>query len=594
MKDQIVELIKEQVSDKPGCYMYYNRSNQIIYVGKAKNLKKRMLSYFNRATNIKTSKLVGEIAKFETFVTTSEREALILENNLIKRHDPKYNILLKDDKRYPSIVVTKEAHPRVLKVRDTKRRGKYYGPYPSNFFVNEIIEVLNKEVPLRKCHNLPKEECIYYHIKQCYAPCIKNVSQAEVDEYRMQVDDLLKNNLSKMKKLLTEKMMKSAESLEFEQAGKYKSLIDLIEEYKQNQAIEFSRDIDVDIYGIYADDSWLSISIMTVREGRVQNVSSGITSYEGDITESLISYLYSHYLTNDTPLNFIIDEKFSESIKQIEDSLVINYHKSHLTEYKSLVDMATYNARAYFKNNVNKLTNKVLGKENDGFDVLKQVAKSDLHIIEIYDISHIGGDAQVAAKVVYQDGKKNPKLYRKYKIKEAIRADDYGSMREVLTRRLNRIASGEEVKPDLIILDGGKGQVSVGIEVLEAFGYQDTIKLFGLAKDDFHKTRAMVNKYGQEHELDRGSSLYKLLFDMQEEVHRFAIDYHRQTKTKSLFSSKLDNIPGLGVKRKRLLIDKFETIEAIRGAKVTDITKLGIPIKVAEQILATLNESQED
>lgn len=590
MKEQIVNQIKEQVSDKPGCYMYYNRSNQIIYVGKAKNLKRRMLSYFNRVNNIKTTKLVSEIAKFETFVVNSDREALILENNLIKQYEPKYNILLKDDKRYPSILITREAHPRILKVRDTNRKGKYYGPYPSNFFVNEIIEVLNKEVPLRKCHKLPKEECIYYHIGQCYAPCIKTVSTDLVKDYRDQVDSLLSNNLSKMKKLLTTKMMDAAEQLEFERAGKYKSVIDLIEEYKQNQAIEFSRDINIDIYGIYADDSWLSVSIITVKEGRVQNVSSGITSHDGDINESLISYLFTHYLKHEAPINFILDDSKPELIGEIESSLLMTYHNSHLTEYKSLLEMANFNSRNYFKNNVNRLTNKVLGKENNGFDTLKQVAKSDLHIVEVYDISHIGGDAQVAAKVVYQDGKKNPNLYRKYKIKEAKASDDYGSMREVLTRRLNRVVTGEEAAPDLIIMDGGKGQVNVGVEVLEALGLDQKIKIFGLAKDDFHKTRAMVNKYGQEHELDRSSSLYKLLFDMQEEVHRFAIDFHRQTKTKSLFSSKLDNIPGLGVKRKRMLLEHFGTVEDIKAASPEQIQKLSIPRTVAEAIITELNK----
>ncbi|WOO86803.1 excinuclease ABC subunit UvrC [Mollicutes bacterium LVI A0039] len=590
MKEQIVAQIKEQVLDKPGCYMYFNRSNQIIYVGKAKNLKKRMLSYFNRVNNIKTTKLVGEIAKFETFVTSNEREALILENNLIKQHEPKYNILLKDDKRYPSIVVTREQHPRILKVRDTKLKGKYYGPYPSNFFVNEIIEVINKEVPLRKCHKLPKEECIYYHIKQCYAPCIKTTSSEEIKAYKNEVDGLLNNNLSKMKKLLTTKMLSAAENLEFEQAGKFKSVIAMIEEYKQNQAIEFSRDINIDIYGIYADDSWLSVSILTVKEGRVQNVSSGLTSHDGDINESLISYLYTHYLKNEAPINFIIDDSNLDLVGEIESQLLMTYHNSHLTEYKSLLEMAMYNSRSYFKNNVNRITNKVLGQENDGFDMLKQVVKSDLHIIEVYDISHIGGDAQVAAKVVYQDGKKNPKLYRKYKIKEAKAADDYGSLREVLTRRLNLVVTGEEPAPDLLIIDGGKGQVSSGLEVLEALGLENKIKIFGLAKDDFHKTRAIVNKYGQEHELNRSSSLYKLLFDMQEEVHRFAIDFHRQTKTKSLFSSKLDSIPGLGVKRKRLLLDHFGDIESIKVASTTDIQKLSIPEKVAVAILEELNK----
>ncbi len=590
MQKQIIEQIKTQVSDKPGCYMYYNYSNQIIYVGKAKNLKRRMLSYFNRANNIKTTKLVNEIAKFETFVTTSDREALILENNLIKRHDPKYNILLKDDKRYPSIVITREEHPRILKVRDTSIKGKYYGPYPSNFFVNEIIEILNKQVPLRKCYKIPAQECIYYHIKQCYAPCIKECDSQLVKSYVEQVDNLLKNNLSKMKALLKTKMLNAAEQLEFEQAGKYKNLLTLIDEYNDNQAIEFSRDIDIDVFGVYADEDWISISIITVKHGRVQNVSSGLTAHSGEINECILSYLYTHYLNNENPINFIIDQLNDKIVTDIEQNLMMKFHKSHLNEYKSLDEMATYNARAYFKNNVNKITNKVLGKDNDGFEVLKQIAKSKLHIIEIYDISHIGGDAQVAAKVVYQDGKKTPKLYRKYKIKEAKAGDDYGSMREVLTRRLNRVVTEQESAPDLIIMDGGKGQVSVGCEVIDSLGLSNKVKIIGLAKDDFHKTRAIVNRYGQEHELDRATSLYKLLFEMQEEVHRFAIDFHRQTKTKSLFVSKLDNIPGLGIKRKRMLLDHFETIENIKAADVSDICKLSIPTKVAQAIIDELNK----
>ncbi len=590
MRDLIIDKIKSQVLDKPGCYMYYNNQNQIIYVGKAKNLKKRMLSYFNRANNIKTTKLVNEIAKFETFVTKTNHEALILENNLIKKYDPKYNILLKDDKRYPSIVVTRSKHPRILKVRDTKIKGKYYGPYPSNFFVNEIIEIINKEIPLRKCRTIPKEECIYYHIKQCYAPCIKVSDELEVKNYVKEIDNLLSNNLSKLYKLVTEKMKGSAEKLEFEKAAKYKNLLSLIDEYKQNQAIEFSRDINVDIYGLYYDDSWLSISIITVKDGKVQNVSSGLTSHNGEINESTISYLFTHYQLNEMPINFITSQENQTLINEIETNLVMNYHNSHLTEYKSLLEMAEFNSREYFKNNVNKITNKVLGNKNDGFETLKKIVKSPLHAIEIYDISHIGGDAQVGAKVVWRDGIKSPNEYRKYKIKEAKAADDYGSMREVLTRRLKRVVSGEECPPDLIILDGGKGQVSIGVEILKELGIFDKIKIFGLAKDEFHKTRAIVNKEGQEHQLDRTSSLYKLLFDMQEEVHRFAIDFHRQTKTKSLFTSKLDNISGLGIKRKRMLIDHFQTIEAIKEASVEDIQKLSIPRSVAENIINTLNE----
>ncbi len=577
----MLERIKKEVPDKPGCYIYKNKDGLIIYIGKAKNLKKRMSSYFNRVHNLKTTKLVSEIRDFNYIVTNNERESLILENNLIKEHMPRYNVMLKDDKSYPYICITSEEHPRVLKVRNRKFKGTYYGPYPSNSFVNEIIKVINRETKLRKCQKLPKETCVYYHLNQCYGPCIKSFDKDMVKGYKDEVSSLLRQDMKGLSKLVHEKIMVYAKNLEFEQAQELKVVLNQINEYKGRQAIDLDGKKSFDVIEIYKDENWVSIAIINVVDGIVYNINTSIHSYIDDYISQVISYLYQYY-DNSLPDSFLTsDIKLSETISNV---FVIEAINSHLLEYRNLETMGIDNAREYYKNNVDKLTKLIYDDSKSGYEELKILANNPLDIIEMYDISHIGGDAQVGVKVSYKNGKKDHHAYRKYKIKDAGSGDEYGSMREVLTRRFSRMIKDNEDYPNLVILDGGKGQINVCLEVLDSLNITSDIAVIGLVKDDKHTTKALMNKNLESMPLKKSSKLYKFLYNIQEEVHRFAINYHHKSKENQMIISKLDTIDGLGPKRKQLLMQEFKDIDGIKNASESKLKQLKIPQKVIDQI----------
>ncbi len=576
----MLERIRKEVPKKPGCYIYHDQHGQIIYIGKAKNLNKRMQSYFNRAQNLKTTKLVSEIRDFEYFITNTERESLILENRLIKEHQPKYNIMLKDDKTYPYIVVTDEKHPRMLKVRKKTLKGTYFGPYPDNSFVNMVIEYVNRNTKLRKCRKVPNETCIYYHINQCYGPCIKDFSDTEVEKYKNEVKDLLVNNMSKLKKMVIKDMESAASELDFEKAANLRDIKLKIDEYRDRQVIDIKTTKDFDVIGIYTDKTDISLAIMNFKSGVMVNIDYLLNSYYTDVEETLSSMLFNYYSAKEK-VTYLTENEYVNNV--MENIVLGEAMNDHLIDYKEILNLSMINAKEYLRNNVERLRKKMLAQTNKGFEELCQMANTNLKIIEMYDISHLGGDAQVAAKIVYENGKKNNKLYRKYKIKTAKAADEYGSMYEVLKRRLTRVKHEEEAAPDLIILDGGKGQMTVALDVLNELNLD--IALLGLVKDDKHRTRAMINKNYQEISLDQKSNLYKLLYEMQEEVHRFAIDFHRKSKNNEMLKSELDQIKGLGKVRKRLLMLEFKTIENIKAATTEEISSVGIPKSVANNIV---------
>lgn len=581
MENKIVDKIKEIVPNSPGCYLYYDKDDVIIYVGKAKRLKKRMLSYFNRKNNIKTEFLVSKIKTFDYLVTINENEALILENNLIKKHTPYYNIALKDDKTYPYIRVTGDKHPRIVRTRTRNLSGVYYGPYPSGSFVMDIIYYLNKNVPLRKCANIPKKECIYFHIQQCYAPCINEVDEKQVKQYREQVDKYLKNDMKNLEKKMQEDMFHFADNLQFEEAQKYKNILDSIKQLRSEQYVQFSKDIEIDVIDFYNDDNFISLSIVEVRGGKVLNIHRVMIPFYDNISDEIFSYLYDYYAVK-KPKNIVTEHKELETM--ITEILLINKKSANFKEFKQISEIARENAREYYQKNINRITTEYFEKENDGFKKLQEITGDSLKRIEIYDISHLFGDSQVGSMVVYENGKKNPKQYRKYKIKEKSNLkNDYGSIKEVLTRRLAR-AIKEDKFPNLIIVDGGKGQVSSALEVLCLYGLDKKIKLIGLAKDDKHKTKAIVNKKLQEKNIDRKSVLYKFLYDIQEEVHRYAIDFHHKLQINSLFKSELDKIDGLGPKRKKILMEHFEYLDNIKNASYDDLKKLKLPSAVIDNI----------
>lgn len=586
----MLDLIKE-VPESPGCYLYYNIDDEVIYVGKAKNLKKRMASYFNRSNNTKTQHLVGKITRFDYFITNTETEALILENNLIKKYTPFYNIILKDDKKYPYIVITEEKHPRIIRTRNRNQKGIYFGPYPSGGFVKHVINYLNKRTKLRKCTKLPKEECLYYYIDQCYAPCI-NVGQGEdiVASDVLQIKKLLSNNMKELSKEISAEMEKRVEALDFEEAAEYRDILVQIEDYKEKQSVQLKEVVNLHILDYYHDDSFISISLLIIEEGKLLNIHRVLVPYYDDVQEEITSYLNEYYLTNEKPEYFATEDKTLASA--VEKLLYVENRNMRSQEYQHLITIAKDNAREYYQKNIDKITKEYFIEKNKGFKELQKLTKNKLERVEMFDISHLGGDAQVGAMVVYNNGTKDPSEYRKYKIKkEENLKDDYGSIREVLERRVKR-GLEEGNLPDMIIIDGGKGQVSSALKILKNYGVDD-ILLIGLSKDDKHKTKGIVNKNLDEVILRRNSDLYKFLYNMQEEVHRFAIGFHRQLKTKSTFQSELDKIPGIGPKRKLQLMERFGYVENLRNASPQELRKIGIPEKVIGNIRRYFDEKDE-
>ncbi|MFV0287888.1 MAG: excinuclease ABC subunit UvrC [Mycoplasmatales bacterium] len=576
-----LEKIRQEVPHLPGCYIYYDENDIIIYIGKAKDLKKRMASYFNRANNTKTQHLVSKIQRFDYYITNNEKEALILENNLIKKHNPFYNIVLKDDKTYPYIYLTKEEHPILKKVRIRNLPGTYYGPYPSGTLVNKLIDYLNKKVPLRKCSLYQKEPCIYYHLGQCYGPCAReNIPAEEIQGYVKQVDDYLKNNSKKLIKEISQEMYQLAEEMRFEKAQEYKEILNLLENLSVEQTVQFTKDISLDYLDYYKDDNFISLVILKIDQGKLINIHRSLIPYYKSTFEELSSYLYEYYQTK--PQYYHTTD--TEVMNIMENLLLIDKQHLNMKKQENLNNIAMENAREYYKNNIGKITKEFFTKDKDGYKELQQLTKDNLKRIEMFDISHIGGDAQVAGMIVYTNGKKDKKAYRKYKIKDINNLkDDYGSIREVLTRRFKK---GIEINnlPNLLIIDGGKGQVSSAKEVLQYYGLENKIKLIGLSKDDKHTTKGIVNKNLEERIMDRKSELYKFLYELQEEVHRYAIDFHRQVKVKSLFQSELDNIEGIGPKRKKMLMEHFEYVENIKKATVKEFEELNLSKNIISNI----------
>ncbi len=575
------EKIKLEVPEKPGCYLYYNKYKEVIYVGKAKNLRKRMISYFNNAQNIKTIKLVNEIHDFTFVITNNEKESLILENNLIKANNPRYNMVLKDDKTYPYIVVTAEQHPRIIKTRTRKLKGEYFGPFPSATFVNEIIKIINRKSKLRKCYFLPKKGCIYYHLDQCYAPCIKDITDIEVQEYKQFAVELLKNNMGKLNSLIKEQMKTYAGNLEFEKAQEMKLILEQIKKYKVTQGVQLEKGKTFDVIDYYNDDNWVSIAIINVVDGIVTNINLSINAYSADLDNAIISSLFAYY-ENHQVNNFIIENNNLQEM--VQNLFLTDVTASFLKTNKNLIKMAKDNAREYYKNNVDKITKLILDDNKNGYEELRSISNNKLELIEMYDISHLAGDAQVGVKIAYKNGLKEKKLYRKYKIKKAASADEYGSLNEMLERRITRMIRDNEKTPNLIILDGGKAQVKIASEILKKYGLYDDIMLLGLVKDKKHNTRAMINKNNKEIPLNRSSKLYKFLYELQEEVHRFAINFHHKARSNSMTISALDNIYGLGPKRRKLLIEKYDTVANIKLATKGELKELGIPEKIIIQL----------
>ncbi|AYV67397.1 MULTISPECIES: excinuclease ABC subunit UvrC [Niallia] len=577
--------------DQPGCYLMKDRQGTIIYVGKAKVLKNRVRSYFTGSHDGKTLRLVNEIEDFEYIITSSNIEALILEINLIKKHDPKYNIMLKDDKSYPFIKLTAERHPRLITTRNVKKdKGKYFGPYPNVQAANETKKLLDRIYPLRKCNVLPDRVCLYYHLGQCLAPCVNEVTE---QEYKKMTDDIIKflnGGYKDIKKELSEKMMAASEELDFERAKEYRDQIAHIEATMEKQKMMMTDLVDRDIFGYSYDKGWMCVQVFFVRQGKlIERDVSTFPIYQ-EPEEEMLTYLGQFYekANHFKPKEIYLPDEIQGDI--VEELLNVKVIKPQRGQKKELVLLANKNAK-------NALTEKFALIERDEERTIKAVENLGRQMgiytplrIEAFDNSNIQGTNPVSAMIVFIDGKPAKREYRKYKIKSVKGPDDYESMREVVRRRYQRVLKEGLPLPDLLLIDGGKGHLEAVREVLLDELSLD-IPVAGLVKDDKHRTSQLL--FGNPLEiipLERNSQEFYLLQRIQDEVHRFAITFHRQLRGKNAFQSLLDDIPGIGEKRRKLLLKTFGSVKKMKEATIEEFVKAGIPANVAEQLLAKLKE----
>ena len=580
----------ELLPTSPGCYIHKDKNGTIIYVGKAKNLRNRVRSYFRGSHDTKTEALVSEIVDFEFIVTESNIEALLLEINLIKENKPKYNIMLKDDKSYPFIKITNERYPRLIITRQVKKDGGlYFGPYPDVGAANEIKRLLDRIFPFRKCTNPPSKVCFYYHIGQCMAHTVCRKDEAYFKAMSQEVSDFLKGQDDKIIDELKSKMTLAAQNMEFERAAEYRDLIQAIGTLRTKQRV-MAKDLqNRDVFGYYVDKGWMCVQVFFVRQGKLIERDVNLFPYYNDPDEDFLTYVgqfyqeKSHLIPNEILIPQDIDE---EAVKALVDTKVL---KPQRGEKKQLVNLAIKNARVSLEQKFN-LLEKSVEKTQGAIENLGRLLQIPTPVrIESFDNSNIMGTSPVSAMVVFVNGKPSKKDYRKYKIKTVVGPDDYASMREVIRRRYERVQRDGLTPPDLIVIDGGQGQINIAKQVIQGELGLD-IPIAGLQKNDKHQTHELL--FGdplEVVELSRNSQEFFLLQRIQDEVHRFAITFHRQLRSKNSFSSQLDGIEGLGPKRKQNLMKYFKSLTKIKEASVDEIVEVGIPRAVADAIHRQLN-----
>ncbi|MFD1039564.1 excinuclease ABC subunit UvrC [Virgibacillus byunsanensis] len=590
------QIIKEKLAvlpTQPGCYLMKDKNNTIIYVGKSKLLRNRIRSYFTGANDMKTQRLVQEIQDFEYIVTTSEIEALILEMNLIKKYDPKYNVLLKDDKSYPYLKITAERHPRLLITRKVKKdKGKYFGPYPNVISAKETKKLLDRLYPLKKCNNPPGRVCLYYHMDQCLACSEQPPSVETYRDIVKSISSFLHGGYKDIKKSLKDKMLEASEQLNFERAKEMRDQIQHIEIVMEQQKMTLNDSVDRDLFGFSYDKGWMCVQVFFIRQGKLIERDVAIFPIFDDPTDAFISYIGRFYLHQHhlKPKQILVP--IGTDVDLLAELLEMDVHTPFRGRKKELVELAMENAKIALEEKFS-----IIERNEERTVIAVERLGEALHIemphrIEAFDNSNIQGTDPVSAMVVFIDGRPNKKEYRKYKVRDVQGPDDYETMREVIRRRYTRVLKEQLPLPDLIMVDGGKGQMSAALDVLEnELGL--SIPLCGLAKDDKHKTSELLYGFPPAIiSLSRKSQEFYLVQRIQDEVHRFAISFHRQLRGKSLFQSELDKIPGVGEKRRKLLLHHFKSVEEIKSTSLQAITKLGIPSNIAEEILSHLNKAE--
>ena len=587
-------MFKEKLAlllSKPGCYIHKDKNGNVIYVGKAKNLKKRVSSYFNKIHTGKTKALVDNINDFEYTVTNSEIESFILEINLIKKYSPKYNILLKDDKTYPYIELTNEKYPRVKIIRTKTRKktkSKLFGPFPNVVSARKTVDLINRIYPLRKCNTLKKDLCLYYHINECLGYCKYNISKEQIDLMIKEITEVLNGNYKEITKKLEEEMFKESENLNYEKALELKKMIEDVKTTISKQIVVSNVKYNFDVFGYYVKDNYLSIETLFIREGIIIGRVHKIFDITDEINDVYLRYITNFYEKYELPKEIIIQDENEVSLLSTYLNTKVNCPKKG--DVKHILDMAINNAEIYLNENL-EIVKKDLKIKKEVLEKLKSLLNlTSLKRIDLFDNSHLFGTYYVGCMVVYEDLEPNKNLYRKYKISLDVK-DDLSAMKEVIYRRYYRMLLDKEVYPDLIIIDGGSLQVKVVVEVLNSLGL--SIKVIGLKKDDKHKTNIIVDDNLNEISIKQDNHLFLYLTKMQDEVHRFAISFHRDLKSKGSLESVLSNVSGLGDKRRTALLKKYGSLKKIEEASIDELKSI-IPEEIAKNLKKYLKEIKDE
>lgn len=581
-----LRILIDNLSTQPGCYQMFDKDNQIIYVGKAKNLKNRVSQYFLRPQNGKVAAMVSNVDHFETIVTQNEAEAFLLEYNLIHKYLPKYNILLKDDAHYPYIALRKKGIPEVKILRKTNDKNyQYFGPYPKASNAREIVDLLNQLFPLKKCHILPKKPCLYYHLGTCLGFCVKEIEDETNKNLLNEVKEFLEGKTYSKELELKRKIKENSENLNFEAAKNYKAILDAIVALKTNQSIELNKDIDADFFAFITRENYICMSLFVYRNGALLGKDSFIFEvFENDI-ENVSEIIFQYYQKNIAPKKIVVfNEELQEKLSNVFENVVIGKTKSYLDILnRILINCEKYMQDYFLSARLN----------DDKIDVLENLQKlTNLskfpRYIELFDNSHISGADAVSVSVAYINGEPCKKLYRKYKLSNVNTQSDVDNMKEILSRKLKNFKENNSELPDLFLMDGGITQVNAASEIIDQFGLE--IPVFGLYKNDKHQTEGLINNDGEKVVIDRKSKLFMLLTSMQNEVHRFAITFFRKSHLKNYKKDVLDDIKGLGKARKALIYETYENINDLYKADLNELCQL-LPKEVAEKLFAKLHKT---
>lgn len=579
----------EKIADKlailpaqPGCYLMKNKGGDIIYVGKAKVLKNRVRQYFVGAHDFKTTRLVANIDDFEYIVTASEKEALLLEINLIKKHTPPYNIMFMDDKTYPYLKLSKEAAPRLEVVRNTKdKKADYFGPFPDSGAAYDMAKLLNRMYPLRKCRQLPKKECLYYHIGQCLGPCIRPVDEAVYAQMRNEIRRFLKGDVSDTLAKLNEQMLAASEQLQFERAQEIHELMNSIRHVVDKQQIDFKDHLDRDVFAYYVDKGYISIQGFFMRGGKLLERSLSVTPLYEEEMEAFVAFIAQYYAHNPLPNEILIPREYDAGmLRELYGEKIVQPQRGDKVK---LVEMALRNAKNAHEQKFTLVERKDQQKQL-AMGQLSRIFQKEIHRIEIFDNSHLAGTFNVSGMVVFLDGEPHKPGYRLYRLGEY--RSDMDSMREVLYRRYFRLLKEGAALPDLLVVDGGYQQVEAAKEIRELLDLD--LPICGLVKDEHHNTSNLMDDRGTIIPIEKEGPLFFLLAQMQDEVHRFAISYHRRLRKKAMTRSILDEVEGLGEVRKKAIWKKFGSLKNLRAASVEEIRTV-VPEKVAENIYHLLH-----